>query len=97
MIAAGAGLATVFLQKGLATGDPGVLKRLMGLLIIPVAEWATEKPDIYAEWVGVRAKVSILEAHAHFATYAATCPDSPSGTAVTTAQAPYLRYVTHAA
>eukprot|EP00884_Botryococcus_braunii_P001693 jgi/Botrbrau1/11524/Bobra.0393s0003.2 len=91
LVAAGAGLASLFLQKGLATEDPVVLKRLMGLLTIPIDEWSKEKPDIYAEWVAVRAKVSLLEVHAQFATYAATCADESCGEPVVTAQAPYLR------
>lgn len=46
--------------------DPVVLQRLMGLLTTPLAAGMslglTAQP--YAEWVGVRATVALLEAHA---------------------------------
>lgn len=64
LCAAGAVLAAAFLQAGLAEGDPVVLSRLMGLLTLPLvnleADCAAEDKQ-YAEWVGVRARVSLLE------------------------------------
>lgn len=45
----------------------------------------------YAEWVGVRARVALLEAHAHCATLAAAAgdPDGPTARVVRQAQAPH--------
>ncbi len=62
--AAGATLAATFLEKGLAGGDATVLDRLMSLLAAPVAQWGSAQPpgQLYAEWVDVRAKVSMLMA-----------------------------------
>lgn len=91
LTANGAALAAVFLQKGLAVGDVAVLNRLMGLLISPIAEWANRKQDVYAEWVAVRAKVALLEVHAHFAVFAATSSNEASRHAVAHAHAPHLK------
>ena len=45
----------------------------------------------YAEWVGVRARVALLEAHAHCAALAAAAgdPDGPTARVVRQAQAPH--------
>ena len=61
---AGAVLAAAFLRAGLAEGDSVVLTRLMSLLTVPLAtleaECAVEEKQ-YAEWVGIRARVALLE------------------------------------
>jgi hypothetical protein len=39
LAAAGASLAAVFLEAGMAAGDSVVLRRLIGLLVEPLASW----------------------------------------------------------
>ena len=67
--AAGAGLAASFLEKGLAGNDAVVLDKLLGLLCAPLSKWLKGLPDpaqaSYAEWVAARARVALLESHAH--------------------------------
>ncbi|PRW58658.1 HEAT repeat-containing 5B isoform X2 [Chlorella sorokiniana] len=92
LAAAGASLAAAFLEKGLDGGDAAVLQRLMGLLAAPLAQWGAAAQDqLYAEWVGVRARVALLEAHAHCAALAAAAgdPDGPTARVVRQAQAPH--------
>ncbi|KAK9820084.1 hypothetical protein WJX72_005985 [[Myrmecia] bisecta] len=91
LAAAGAALAATFLERGLATGDAAVLTRLMSLLTEPLSDWASPKANAYAEWVGVRAKVALLEAHAHCAVFAAACEDDVSRQIVLKSHAPYKR------
>ncbi|KAK9838575.1 hypothetical protein WJX81_008486 [Elliptochloris bilobata] len=69
--AAGAALAAAFLGAGLAAGDALVLQRLMGLLCAPLAAWDAPAEEMFAEWVGARARLALLEAHAHCAVFAA--------------------------
>ena len=45
-------------------GDPQVMLRLMGLLAAPLADWQALSYEQYAEWVAVRFKVGLLQAHA---------------------------------
>jgi hypothetical protein len=69
--ASGAALAAAFLEKGLAAGDAVVMERLMGLLCAPLSGWTSGGADpaqaAYAEWVAARARVALLESHAHCA------------------------------
>ncbi|KAL4425068.1 hypothetical protein ABPG77_010382 [Micractinium sp. CCAP 211/92] len=88
--AAGASLAAAFLEKGLDGGEAAVLQRLMGLLVAPLAAWSGGAQDqLYAEWVGVRARVALLEAHAHCVVLAASVPGA-SATARVVRQAQSL-------
>ncbi|KAL4431040.1 hypothetical protein ABPG75_006296 [Micractinium tetrahymenae] len=91
--AAGASLAAAFLEKGLDGGEAAVLQRLMGLLVAPLAQWGgAEQDQLYAEWVGVRARVALLEAHAHCAVLAASAADdSATARVVRQAQSPHLQ------
>ncbi|GFR48876.1 hypothetical protein Agub_g10725 [Astrephomene gubernaculifera] len=68
---AGGALATCFLESGLAAGDAVVMRRLMDLLSAPLAAWDTLHYQPYAEWVGARARVELLRAHAQCAAIAA--------------------------
>ena len=43
------------------------MKRLMELLSTPLGAWATLQYEQYAEWVSVRARVALLQAHAQCA------------------------------
>ncbi len=65
---AGGALATTFLESGLADGDAAVMLRLMGLLCAPLSRWRQLSYTAYAESVGVRVKVALLQAHAQCAT-----------------------------
>ena len=66
--AAGAALAAVFLEKGIAGNDSVVMERLLSLLCEPLSLWASGAPDstqsAYAEWVAAGARVALLESHA---------------------------------
>lgn len=87
-------LAADFLRAGLAAGDAPVLSRLMGLLTAPLSTLAGERSaedTQYAEWVGVRARVAVLEAHARCAVYAAGSKDSATREIILQAQSPFLR------
>ncbi|KAL4528840.1 hypothetical protein Ndes2437A_g03376 [Nannochloris sp. 'desiccata'] len=81
--ASGAALAAAFLEKGLAAGDAVVMERLMGLLCAPLSGWASGGADpaqaAYAEWVTARARVALLESHAHCAALGAATQNSSSG------------------
>lgn len=59
----------------------------------PLCSPATLQDQLYAEWVGVRARVALLEAHAHCAAIAAAAADPDSATArvVRQAQSPHRR------
>jgi hypothetical protein len=47
--------------------------------------------ELYAEWVGVKARVALLEAHAHCASLAARAgSDSAAARIVRSAQGPHL-------
>lgn len=78
--ASGAALAAAFLEKGLAAGDAVVMERLMGLLCAPLSGWASGGADpaqaAYAEWVAARARVALLESHAHCAALGAANQNS---------------------
>lgn len=58
---AGGQLATTFLESGIAAGDSTVMRRLMELLTVPLARWDALLHPNYAEWVGVRARVALLQ------------------------------------
>ena len=45
-------------------GDPQVMRRLMELLTAPLADWQALSYGQYAEWVAVRFRVNLLQAHA---------------------------------
>jgi hypothetical protein len=81
--ASGAALAAAFLEKGLAAGDAVVMERLMGLLCAPLSGWSSGGADpaqaAYAEWVAARARVALLESHAHCAALGAATPNSKKG------------------
>ncbi|GIM08365.1 hypothetical protein Vretimale_12395, partial [Volvox reticuliferus] len=68
---AGGVLATCFLESGLAAGDAVVMRRLMELLSAPLSAWRTLRYESYAEWVGARARVELLRAHAQCSSIAA--------------------------
>lgn len=59
----------------------------------PCATACTPQDQPYAEWVGVRARVALLEAHAHCAVLAGAAGDPEGATAriVRQAQAPHRR------
>lgn len=87
-------LAADFLRAGLAAGDAAVLSRLMGLLTAPLATLAAERATEdtqYAEWVGVRAHVAVLEAHAQCTVYSASSSDASTRQLIPQAQSPFLR------
>ena len=87
-------LAADFLRAGLADSDTPVLNRLMGLLTAPLATLAGERvteDTQYAEWVGMRARVAVLEAHARCAVHAGSCEDAETRETVRRAQRPFLR------
>ncbi len=67
-----------------------------GLLVLQSAGLVSNLPccwahrQVYAEWVGVRARAALLEAHAHCATFAAgVAEDAAAAAAVRAAQAPH--------
>ncbi|KAK9798183.1 hypothetical protein WJX73_010462 [Symbiochloris irregularis] len=95
---AGAALAVAFLRTGVAMEDATMLGNLMRLLCRPLVDWSLPQQEVHAEWVGMRARVAILEAHAHCALLATpAAPGSGSSVnadccmAVQQAQAPHLR------
>jgi hypothetical protein len=81
--ASGAALAAAFLEKGLASGDAVVMERLMGLLCAPLSGWSSGGADpaqaAYAEWVAARARVALLESHAHCAALGAVISQTSGG------------------
>ncbi|KAK9865210.1 hypothetical protein WJX84_003181 [Apatococcus fuscideae] len=91
--AAGSALAAAFLQQGMAMADPVVLQRLMGLLTKPLAAGMslglTVQP--YAEWVGVRATVALLEAHALCTLAAEASADEAANGIISKAHEPHRR------
>ena len=87
LAAAGASLAAVFLDTGLAIGDAVVLKRLMNLLVDPLNAWQTPQEELYAEWVAVRVKLALLNAHAQCAIFAAKRLDEDGSRVIADAQA----------
>ncbi|CAL8466413.1 g5949 [Coccomyxa elongata] len=91
LAAAGASLAAAFLEAGMAAGDTVVLRRLIGLLVEPLAAWDSIPEEVYAEWVGVRARVSLLEAHAQCAAFTAARAGDSDVAIITGAQAPHAR------
>ena len=94
--AAGSALAASFLEKGLAAGDAVVMERMMGLLCAPLSAWASgagvdAAQATYAEWVGARARVALLESHAHCAALVAASGDDPDAKAIVVrTQGPHL-------
>ena len=91
--AAGSALAAAFLQQGMAMADAAVLQRLMGLLTTPLAAGMslglTAQP--YAEWVGVRATVALLEAHALCTLAAEQSEDEAAKGIISRAHEPHRR------
>ena len=49
--------------------------------------------EVYAEWVGVRARVSLLEAHAQCAAFTAARAGDSDADIICQAQAPHARWV----
>ncbi|GIL52578.1 hypothetical protein Vafri_8312 [Volvox africanus] len=89
---AGGVLATCFLESGLAAGDAVVMRRLMELLSSPLSAWRTLRYESYAEWVGARARVELLRAHAQCSSIAAAAAargDALCAGIVTMAQEPH--------
>ncbi|GFH23582.1 HEAT repeat-containing 5B isoform X2 [Haematococcus lacustris] len=65
LLTAGWRLSTCFLASGLTAGDGVVLRRLLELLVSPLASWhALGSEQQYGEWVGLQQRVALLEAHA---------------------------------
>ncbi|KAJ9521869.1 hypothetical protein QJQ45_024737, partial [Haematococcus lacustris] len=65
LLTAGWRLSTCFLASGLTAGDGVVLRRLLELLVSPLASWhALGAEQQYGEWVGLQQRVALLEAHA---------------------------------
>lgn len=92
LMAQGAALAALFLERGLASGDHAVLGRLLGLLLTPLLS-PTEDASSYAEWVVARCLVALLEANAHCGVLAASSGDEDSAKAIAAAHAPHAECV----
>ena len=92
--ASGAALAAAFLEKGLAAGDAVVMERLMALLCAPLTGWAAGGADpaqaAYSEWVAARARVALLESHAHCAASVTAGGDEAAKQIILRAQGPFL-------
>ncbi len=75
-------------------GDAVVLQRLMGLLTTPLSAGMslglTAQP--FAEWVGVRATVALLEAHALCTLAAEKSQDEAAKSIISKAHAPHRRW-----
>ncbi len=91
LMAQGAALAAMFLEHGMASGDPAILERLLGLLLTPLLTPNTEAHS-YAEWVVVRGTVALLEANAHCCVFAATRGDAKSAGVIAAAHQPHDEY-----
>lgn len=65
------------------------MKRLMELLTVPLGNWAALQYPMYAEWVGVRAKVALLQAHAQCATIRKVGDDGLCAAFVEESQKPF--------
>ena len=67
---AGGALATAFVGAGLAANDGAVTRRLLDLLVAPLAGWRALAFPQYAEAVSVLSRVALLQAHAQCANIA---------------------------
>ena len=72
-------------------GDSRVMRRLMDLLTGPLAAWGELGRDgTYAEWVGTRQRVALLQAHAQCAVIEAEGGDELTASIVARAHRPYM-------
>lgn len=85
----GGSLSTMFLETGLAAGDAVVMRRLIDLLVAPLAQWTQLSYAMYAEWVGVQARLALLQAHAQCACIAQNGGDEVCVRLVQQSQAPF--------
>ena len=64
------------------------MRRLLDMLTAPLAQWsALGASDRYAGWVGVRARIELLQAHAQCVVIATS--DSTTASVVGKAHTPY--------
>lgn len=67
----------------------------MGLLTAPLGAWdeGGGASEVYAEWVGARARVALLEAHAHCAAFASASQHAAASDLVRGAQVRFFYLV----
>eukprot|EP00898_Chlorokybus_atmophyticus_P004036 jgi/Chlat1/4633/Chrsp3S05591 len=62
LVTAAAELAAAVVDKGLCGGDPGVVRRIVSLLVMAVQDWPALQYRAYAEAFGTQARIALLAA-----------------------------------